>query len=210
MPNKWRSRAWWSEAELAFVQGDDGVYPTISALATRLKVSVATLEKRSAAEAWPAKRKAWQAVAGPLKRQQQMEVHLKEKQASNRTYEVIARALRNEVAKTMDASAASGEPLSVGAVLAWTRALGEAQRIERVAAGETPAILTGREQVEIETAEIEARMAKASGTEELSEEEQLEALASLEGLPVARLLRIWGLAAPLVPKKGPTAGEQRA
>jgi hypothetical protein len=53
-------------------------------------------------------------------------------------------------------------------------------------------------------------MAKASGTEELSEEEQLEALASLEGLPVARLLRIWGLAAPLVPKKGPTAGEQRA
>ena len=198
---KRRSSAWWTDVATAFIQGEDGTWPTLEALAVRFGVSVKTIEKRSVADGWPAQRKTWMAAAGPLRRQQQLEAHLKERQASNRTYEVIARALRNQVAKVMNAAAESDTPLSVGAVLAWTRALGEAQRIERVAAGETPAILTNREQVQIETAEIEARMAKAAGTEELSEAEQLEQLATLELLPVASLLRHWGLAAPLVPKK---------
>ncbi len=195
------SALWWQAVTSAYVQGEDGVYPTLEALATRFGVSIKAVEKRCTAGNWPVKRTEWQRATAPLLARQEVERSLKARQASNSQWEVLARAMRNQAAKVLNAAQASDAPMSLEAATGWTRVMKEAQAVERRAAGEVPELVDDREEVEGVIHQHQEHLAKLGG-EPLSEQEKLDALDALGELSLSRLLMLWGVKpAPAAPQK---------
>lgn len=69
--------------------------------------------------------------------------------------------------------------------------LREAQYIERLAGGESTSLIESRQRSAEEIEEIQTRVSKVGGP--VTDEEAIAQLGTLSTLPVAEMLRAWGL-----------------
>jgi hypothetical protein len=203
-----RSVAEWAEIERDFVEGiaKDGklAQATIRELSTTYHVSARAISKHSSAGSWVEKRQTFAKSAAQLTGRKEIAELLRERQVSNRSTELLARAYKNEAAKALDKIHSGDEnapPMTAAVSLTWLRAIREAQYIERLAGGESTALVESRQKTQSEIEDIQTRVATVGGP--VSDEEAIAALGELSSLPARKLLEVWGLL-PATPKKAAT------